>query len=103
VFILFNTLYKRSRKVGLKDIHTSGEIPGEEINLHYAVDFYQPFARGVSFFLKRSVSKLYASLADNLEGSFDVMRYVYTGNGQTYALFVVIALAFLFLVKDLLV
>ncbi len=103
VFILFNTLYKRSRKVGLKDIHTSGEVPGEEINLHYAVDFYQPFARGVSIFLKRSVSKIYASLADNLEGLFDVMRYVYTGNGQTYALFVVIALAFLFLVKDFLV
>ena len=103
VFILFNTLYKRSRKVGLKDIHTAGEVPREEINLHYAVNFYQPFSRGVSIFLKRSMSKIYASLADSLEGFFDVMRFIYTGNGQTYALFVIIALAFLFLLKDMLV
>lgn len=103
VFILFNTVYKRSRKVGLKDIHTGGEVPGDEINLHYAVDFYQPFSRGVGLFLKRSMTKIYGSLADNLEGLFDVMRFVYTGNGQTYAMFVIIALAFLFLIKEMLV
>jgi len=96
VFVLFNTLYKRSRKVGLKDIHTSGEVPGPHINLHYAVDFYQPFSRGVSAILKRSADRLYAAIGENLENLFDLMRYIYTGNGQTYAMYVIIFLAVLF-------
>jgi len=94
VFVLFSLLYKRSRKVGLKDIHTSGEIPGEEINLHYAIDFYQPFSRGVSAVLKRSADRLYMSFAANMEGLFDMMRYIYTGNGQTYVMYVIVFLAF---------
>jgi len=95
IFILVNVLYKRSRKVGLKDIHTSGEVPGPEINLHYAVDFYQPFARSIRYILERSADRVYSMFADNLEGFFDVLRYVYTGNAQTYALFVIIFLAML--------
>ena len=97
IFILFNVLYKRSRKVGLKDIHTSGEVPGPEINLHYAVDFYQPFSRGVAAVLKRSADRLYLSVAQNLENLFDILRYVYSGNAQTYAMYVVAVLAFLLL------
>ncbi len=95
VFLAFNLLYKRSRKVGLKDIHTSGEVPTTEINLHYAVDFYQPFSRGVSAVLKRSADRLFLNVARNLENLFDVMRYVYSGNAQTYALYVVAVLAML--------
>ncbi len=94
VFVLFSLLYKRSRKVGLKDIHTSGEIPGEEINLHYAIDFYQPFSRGVGAVLKRSADRLYMNFASNMEGLFDMMRYIYTGNGQTYVMYVIVFLAF---------
>jgi len=103
VFIVFNTLYKRSRKVGLKDIHTSGEVPGPEINLHYAVNFYQPFSRGVAPILKRSADRLYMYIAENLENLFDLMRYVYSGNAQTYAMYVIAALAFLLIFSNWLV
>jgi NADH-quinone oxidoreductase subunit M len=103
VFVLFNTLYKRSRKVGLKDIHTSGEVPGPEINLHYATDFYQPFSRSIRYVLERSADRFYGRFADNLEGFFDVLRYVYTGNAQTYALFVIMFLAMLLMFTNWLI
>jgi len=103
IFVIFNTVYKRSRLVGLKDIHTSGEVPGPEINLHFAVDFYQPFSRGVQGVLKRSADRAYQSIADGLESIFDLMRYIYTGNGQTYAMYVVIFLVFLFVFGTLLI
>jgi len=103
VFVLFNTLYKRSRMVSLKDIHTSGEVPAPHINLHYAVDFYQPFSRGVSAVLKRSADRLYAAVGENLENLFDLMRYIYTGNGQTYAMYVIIFLVVLFVFSGWLV
>ncbi len=103
IFIIFNTVYKRSRLVGLKDIHTSGEVPGPEINLHFAINFYQPFSRGVQGVLKRSADRAYQSIADGLENLFDLMRYIYTGNGQTYAMYVIIFLVFLFVFGTILI
>lgn len=95
VFLFFNLLYPKSRKVGLKDIHTGGEVPEDHINLHYATDFFQPFSRGVRVILKRSVGRFYESLAETLENIFELMRYIYTGNAQTYALYVIMFLAIL--------
>jgi NADH-quinone oxidoreductase subunit M len=103
IFVIFNTVYKRSRLVGLKDIHTAGEVPGPEINLHFAVNFYQPFSRGVQGVLKRSADRFYQSIADGLENLFDMMRYIYTGNGQTYAMYVIIFLVFLFVFGTILI
>jgi NADH-quinone oxidoreductase subunit M len=103
IFVIFNVVYKRSRLVGLKDIHTSGEVPGPEINLHFAVNFYQPFSRGVQGVLKRSIDRAYQSVAEGLENLFDLMRYIYTGNGQTYAMYVIIFLVFLFVFAAILI
>ena len=93
IFLLFNLIYKRSRyAVGPLSVATSGEIPTEATNLHYAVDFYQPFERAVGPFLKRNLHRIYLNFGKNLEALFDAMRYIYTGNGQTYAFFVVLFL-----------
>ncbi len=93
--------FKKTRYVSTKDIHTSGEIPQENENLTYAVDFYKPFERAIAPILKSSIDKIYTGIANNLEQAFDYLRYVYTGNGQTYAMYVVFFLSLLILFAEL--
>ncbi len=92
---------KFTRYVTTKDIHTSGEIPLENENLTYAVDFYKPFERALGVALKASVNKIYSIVADFLEQTFDYLRYVYTGNGQTYAMYVILFLTILLVFSEL--
>jgi len=100
LFVTFKGL-KKTRYVTTKDIHTSGEIPEENENLTYAVDFYKPFERAIAPVLKASIDKVYTVIANNLEQAFDFLRYVYTGNGQTYAMYVVLFLSLLILFAEL--
>ena len=93
--------YRSTRYVTTKDIHTSGEVPTENENLTYAVDFYKPFERALGSVLKASVDKVYNYTGKILEQSFDYLRYVYTGNGQTYAMYVVLFLAILLVFSEL--
>ena len=93
--------YKKTRYVTTKDIHTSGEIPTENENLTYAVDFYKPFERALGSVLKPSIDKFFTYFGTLLEESFEHLRYIYTGNGQTYAMYVMIFLMILFLFSEL--
>ncbi len=96
IFITWKN-YRETRWVGTKDIHTAGEVPTENENLTFAVNFYQPFERALGAVLKPSVNKLFNLIGINLEEAFDYLRYVYTGNGQTYALYVIIFMVILIL------
>ena len=93
--------YKKTRYVTTKDIHTSGEIPTENENLTYAVDFYKPFERALGSVLKPSIDKFFTYFGNLLEESFEHLRYIYTGNGQTYAMYVMVFLMILFLFSEL--
>jgi formate hydrogenlyase subunit 3/multisubunit Na+/H+ antiporter MnhD subunit len=100
--ILFLTLkgYKSTKNVGTKDISTSGEIPLEEENLTYQMDFFKPFERAAAPLYKRSMDKIWNDIGNALEAIFNFTRRIYTGNGQTYALFVIIFLVILLFFKD---
>lgn len=103
VFVmLFLTLkgYKSTKNVGTKEISTSGEIPLENENLTYQMDFFKPFERAAAPLYKRSMNKIWNDIGDALEAIFNFTRRIYTGNGQTYALFVVIFLVILLIFKD---
>ncbi len=89
--------WSRSARATQTDIHTSGEPVPEGASFKYATDFYRPFARAFWPILRRSADRLYASWAANLENFFEYLRFVYTGNGQTYALYVILFLATLFI------
>ncbi len=94
VFVFFLTFltikgYKKTRYVSTKDISSSGEIIKPEDNMTYMVDFYKPFERVLSPVLKHKIDKYYTDFGKGLEALFDFMRKIYTGNGQTYAIYVV--------------
>jgi len=101
-FLAFLTIkgYKKTRYVTTKDISSSGEIPKEHENLTFSVNFMQPFFRAVEPLMRRQVEKYYVSFANGMEALFDFTRRIYTGNGQTYALYVVIFMVILLLLKN---
>lgn len=102
VFLVFLVLkgMKGTRYVTTKDISTSGEIPLEHENLTFKENFFQPFLRAVDPVMKRQIMTYYRQIGDGLEAFFDFIRRVYSGNGQTYAIYVMIFLVILLLLKD---
>ncbi len=91
---------KGTRYVGTKDISTSGEIPTDNENLTFQLDFFKPFQRAAAPLYKRSMNKIWNDIGNALEAIFDFTRRIYTGNGQTYALFVIIFLVILLIFKN---
>ena len=88
LFLTFKGI-KGTRGVTTKDISTSGEIPLEDDNMTYQLDFFKPFERAVAPLYKRTVTKIYEDLGNGFEALFDFVRKLYTGNGQTYGIYVV--------------
>jgi NADH-quinone oxidoreductase subunit M len=91
---------KGTRYVSTKDISTSGEIPLEHENLTFQINFFQPFMRAAAPMYKRSMDKIWNEIGSGLESLFNFTRKIYTGNGQTYAIFVIAFLVLMLLLKD---
>jgi NADH-quinone oxidoreductase subunit M len=88
-----------TRKLSTKEISTSGEVPKPEDNLHYAHDFYKPFERVLEPLLRHKLDKYYTEFGGGMEALFNFIRRIYTGNGQTYALYIVVFLVTLILLS----
>ncbi len=94
IYLTFR-LRKSTHKVSTKDISTSGEIPKPEDNLQYALDFYKPFERVLEPLLRHKLDKYYSEFGLGLEALFNFIRRIYSGNGQTYAMYIVAFLVIL--------
>lgn len=90
---------KGTRYVSTKDISSSGELPKEWENLTFKVNFMQPFERVIEPFLKRQIDKYYTAFGNGMEALFEFTRRIYTGNGQTYAIYAILFLALLLLFR----
>lgn len=105
VFVLFLIVitwvnHKGTHNVSTKDIHTAGEPPSEEDNYHFALDFYKPFMRSIAPVFKYSITRIYNAIGRGIEDFFEYVRRFYTGNAQTYALYVIIFFAILLLLAN---
>ena len=94
--------YKNTRKVGTKDISSSGEVLGENENFTFSIGFMQPFLRAVAPAMRRQIDKYYTEIGEGLESLFQFMRRVYTGNGQTYVLYAIVFVVIVLLFKNVL-
>ncbi len=94
---------KRTRKVGPKDIANAGEPVRATDNYHFSEFFYQPFWRVISPVMKYRIETYYDRFAQGIEEFFQYFRRIYTGNGQTYAYYVIIFLAILLAVSTTLI
>ncbi len=91
---------KTTRQVGTKEISTSGELPKPWENFSYQQDYFKPFERAAAPLYRIKMNKIWKDFGNNLEVFFGFFRKIYTGNGQTYAFFVVVFLVLLLLFKN---
>ncbi len=105
VFFVIITLVarKKTRRVGTKDIANAGEPILAEDNYHFSEKFYNPFWRVISPIMKYRIETFYNRFAQGIEEFMQFFRRIYTGNGQTYAFYVVIFLTILFIVGSTLI
>ena len=101
-FLIFLTIkgFKTTRYVTTKDISSSGEVPKEHENLTFTMGFMQPFFRAIEPVMKRKIDKYYTAFGNGMEALFDFTRRVYTGNGQTYALYVILFVVIMLIFKN---
>jgi NADH:ubiquinone oxidoreductase subunit 5 (subunit L)/multisubunit Na+/H+ antiporter MnhA subunit len=102
IAFLFLTLkgLKKTRYVDTKEISTSGELPKEWENMTFQQDFFKPFERAAAPLYSLNMNKIWKNLGKNLEAFFGFFRKMYTGNGQTYAFYVIVFLVVLLLFKN---
>jgi NADH-quinone oxidoreductase subunit M len=87
--------WKNQRYVTTKDISSSGELIQPEDNMTFQQSFYRPIERAIWPLLKKQIDDYYNSFAKGLEALFEFARRIYMGNGQMYALYVIIFLVIL--------
>ena len=91
---------KTTRQVGTKEISTSGELPKPWENFSYQQDYFKPFERAAAPLYQVKMNKIWKDFGNNLEVFFGFLRKIYSGNGQTYAFFVIVFLVVLLLFKN---
>ena len=91
---------KTTRQVGTKEISTSGELPKPWENFSYQQDYFKPFERAAAPLYSIKMNRIWKNLGQNLEVFFGFLRKIYSGNGQTYAFFVIVFLVLLLLFKN---
>jgi len=92
-------LCRRSRTVPQSDSYAAGAyVPTDKYQ--YSAAFYQRAYEAIEPYVRDRVDAFYYWLVEKCEGFFDGLRKLYTGNVNTYALYIILFLA-LILVAEL--
>ena len=88
LYLLF--INPRPQKVQPFNIVFAAERPESPETTHYAYKFFTPYARAMSPILKPLVKRFWSGVSEWTQTTAGAMRQIYTGNAQTYALFIFI-------------
>jgi NADH:ubiquinone oxidoreductase subunit 5 (subunit L)/multisubunit Na+/H+ antiporter MnhA subunit len=84
VFIILFWANRHSQKVKQFNIVYAAERPHRPETTHYAYNFFAPYRRAVGFLEYPAVTNFYLWTGDILYSVSGFLRRIYTGNGQTY-------------------
>jgi hypothetical protein len=79
-------LNRNAQKVKQFNIVYSAERPYRPETTHVAWNFFAHYRKALGFLTQPFVTRFWQTLADTLHSLADVVRRLYSGNGQTYAL-----------------
>ncbi|MDP2791210.1 MAG: proton-conducting transporter membrane subunit, partial [Rectinemataceae bacterium] len=86
-----------SQSVKQFNIVYAAERPFKPETTHYAWNFYAPYEKALGFLTKKRGERFWAAFATGVDSLGGALRRIYTGNGQTYALHVVLYVVILYL------
>lgn len=91
---------RHTRKVGQFNIVFASERPYRPETTHYAYNFYAPYRSALGMFLRPWTTSFWAGIQRSLDILGSIIRRIYTGNAQTYALHILIYAAVVLLVTQ---
>jgi formate hydrogenlyase subunit 3/multisubunit Na+/H+ antiporter MnhD subunit len=99
MFIFLLLWGPRPKKVGQLNIVFAAERPESPETTHYAYNFFEPYRRAVSPVLRPLVKNFWNGISEWTVTLGAILRHIYTGNAQTYLLFILIYGVILFFVS----
>lgn len=97
VYLVFS-LSAKSRRVDQYDSYAAGSFVPKD-KYQYSTGFYDQVYRIIGPYLRDVVDDFYYWLVGKSQSFFQLVRQIYTGNVNTYALYILLFLAFLIFVK----
>ncbi len=90
--VIFVTLFswllfvnRRAQKVKQFNIVYAAERPYRPETTHFAWNFFAPYRKALGFMTQPLVTRFWDTVAELLHTAADLLRRLYTGDGQTYA------------------
>ncbi len=68
----------------------AGERPDRPETTHYAHNFFQPYSRALGFLVRPAVNRFWNGVSEGVHSIAKAFDNIYSGNGQTYALHVLL-------------
>lgn len=90
IVLLLATLSVRVQPVRQFNIVYAAERPHRPEDTHYAYRFFAHYERAVGFLVKPRATAFWAAVNEWSETLAASLRVIYTGNGQTYAFFILV-------------
>ncbi len=96
--VFFIITRPKIRWVGQLDIGYSGEVPESPESVHVGSQMYMHVRRAIWFLVSPFVSRIYKSVYASIIAVADYVRKIYTGDINTYAIWVIVTFVFIFMV-----
>ena len=87
---------KMVQKVEQFNIVYAAERPDRPETTHFAYNFFSHYQKALGFLVNHQVTNFWKSVAEWFHSVSAMVRHIYTGNGQTYALHIIIYIVILY-------
>lgn len=97
VFLWLLFINRRAQKVKQFNIVYAAERPSRPELTHYAYNFFAHYRKALGFLVTPYATRLWDTVAEGAHSSADFLRRIYSGNGQHYALHMVLFVVIFYL------
>ena len=90
VFAWLLIINRKTQTVKQFNIVYAAEQPSLPETTQYSYNFFAHYRKAIGFLAMPLVTNFWDALSDTLHTTSDLIRKIYSGNGQTYALHIII-------------
>ncbi|MFP4457959.1 MAG: proton-conducting transporter membrane subunit [Candidatus Zixiibacteriota bacterium] len=97
-FIWLLLVNRGSKKIGQLNIVYAAERPDRPETTHFAHNFFAHYQKALGFLAAPLASRFWNGVSDGVHAIASAVRNIYTGNGQTYAIHIVLFVGIVYLI-----
>lgn len=98
ILIWLALVQRKTKMVKQFNIVYAGERPERPETTHFAYNFFAPYKKALGFLAEPRIHRFWAGITESAEALGGALRRIYTGNGQTYALHIILFVSVLYVI-----